>query len=268
MKLSVIIPVYNSQQTILSCLDSVYSQEIGEYNIEMEVIVIDDGSTDNSLILLEKYKVENKKSNLYIFHKKNGGVSSARNYGINIAKGEWIAFLDSDDIWLPAKIRKQFDIILSSNVRIDFLGCARNNEKLRILFRHINTLYKANVTDLLIKMFPQTSTAIVRKSVLDVAGNYNEKMRYAEDGELWVRICASSNFYYYPESLVITGNGKYNFGASGLSSNIKKMQAGTEEMLYLTYSNNIISQSQLYIFLFFYKIKYIRRMLIVMFRRG
>lgn len=93
IKLSIIIPVYNVAEYLKQCLDSVYSQIRDNY----EVILVDDGSTDNSGDICDEYKL--KYSQTIIIHKKNGGLSDARNAGIKVATGEYIYFVDSDD-WL------------------------------------------------------------------------------------------------------------------------------------------------------------------------
>ncbi len=94
-KLSFIIPMYNSSKTIIRTLDSIYfNKECFNY----EIIVIDDGSTDESVNLVSEYKQNKEKNNLIIIKKDNGGVSTARNIGIENASGEYIWFVDSDDI--------------------------------------------------------------------------------------------------------------------------------------------------------------------------
>lgn len=95
IKLSVIIPVYNTSPYIRKCLDSVISQDIPD----MEVLLIDDGSTDNSAKICMSYASENTQVKYY--YKRNGGLSSARNFGLDIAKGDLITFVDSDDFLEP-----------------------------------------------------------------------------------------------------------------------------------------------------------------------
>ncbi len=92
MKISIIIPVYNSEKYLRECLDSVLAQTYTDF----EVLLIDDGSTDTSGAICEEYVA--KDARFKVFHKENGGVSSARNLGIEKAKGEWITFVDSDDV--------------------------------------------------------------------------------------------------------------------------------------------------------------------------
>ena len=90
-KVSIVIPVYNVEKYIERCLKSILNQTLDS----IEVIVIDDGSTDNSGKICDEFSTKYK--NVKTFHKRNGGVSSARNLGISIAKGEYIGFVDPDD---------------------------------------------------------------------------------------------------------------------------------------------------------------------------
>jgi glycosyltransferase involved in cell wall biosynthesis len=258
MNISVVIPMYNASSTIYDVLTSVVHQDFEQ---SIEVVIIDDGSTDNSVNIVNKFIDEND-FDIKLIKKNNGGVSSARNLGIEKASYDWVAFLDSDDIWLPSKLRRQVESIISLSYNVDFIGCARNNELLKIGFKKITTLHKATVRELLIKMFPQTSTALVRKSVLQEIGGYDTSFTHAEDGELWIRICANYEFYYLPESLVITGGGKPNFGHSGLSANLHAMSEGGMKILNLSIKRGDISNVEGLFFHAFYYIKSIRRVMI------
>lgn len=262
--LSIIIPVYNSSKTIVECLSSVIEQN--NFELEKEIIIINDGSTDNSEVLIKEFIANHPEVIIKYKYKENGGVSRARNLGIQLSSGTWIAFLDSDDRWLPDKLSAQFEIIHSSTFNIDFIGCARNNEVLNILGNKITSLHKASVIELLIKMFPQTSTAIVRRELLIQVGCYDESMSHAEDGDLWVRLCQSGDFYYMPESLVVTGDGKLNYGESGLSSNLLAMHKGTLRTIDKLVSSNAISRPKAVMFKVFYFLKYIRRIVTVYLR--
>lgn len=88
---SIIIPVYNTDRYLCECLDSILCQKF----VDWECICVDDGSTDNSGMILDEYK--NKDNRIRVYHQKNLGVSAARNYGLKVALGEWISFVDSDD---------------------------------------------------------------------------------------------------------------------------------------------------------------------------
>lgn len=89
--ISIIIPIYNSGPTLICCLDSVINQSMSDW----ELLLVDDGSTDKSGEICDRYAVKDQR--IKVFHKKNGGVSSARNVGLDYAKGEWVTFIDADD---------------------------------------------------------------------------------------------------------------------------------------------------------------------------
>ena len=107
-KISIIVPVYNNESYLSECLCSVCSSDR-----DFEIILIDDGSTDNSAIICDEYAKKDKR--IKVFHKQNGGVSSARNYGIERATGEYIMFVDSDDI-LAEKWSKIFDYLNGGDI--------------------------------------------------------------------------------------------------------------------------------------------------------
>lgn len=109
---SVIIPVYNVEQYLRRCIDSVLAQEYDN----IEIILVDDGSTDNSPLICDEY---NKNyANVKAFHKENGGLSSARNYGIENAKGEYITFLDSDDYIHPSFVDRLVQLLQEYNTKV------------------------------------------------------------------------------------------------------------------------------------------------------
>ena len=108
--LSVIIPAYNVMDCLEKCVDSVRKQT----NTNMEIIIVDDGSTDNTGALAEKMALIDKR--VRVFHKENGGSSSARNMGIDNARGEYIGFVDADDYIEPAMYEKLLRIAMSENI--------------------------------------------------------------------------------------------------------------------------------------------------------
>lgn len=94
--ISIIVPVYNVDAYLKQCIDSILNQKYENF----ELLLVDDGSTDKSGDICDVYGKRDKR--VRVFHKKNGGVSSARNVGLDNAKGDWIAFVDSDDIVTPS----------------------------------------------------------------------------------------------------------------------------------------------------------------------
>lgn len=259
MKVSVIIPAYNAEKTIIRTLNSVVSQTREVY----EVIVINDGSTDRTKDIVNEFV--QKYPNIKLLNKVNEGVSIARNCGIKESSGDFIAFLDSDDYWIENKIEKQLDI-LKNNPDIDLLGTARNNEKSGDFFlKKIGYLTAISAKLLLYKNFFSTPTVIMKKRIAQDVGYFDEKQKYAEEGDYWIRICNHNNCYFLNESLVMTDEKPY-FGHSGLSGNIKEMEKGELKNLKTAYKLKVVNLFE-YSFLCIYSLlKYFRRVLIVKFR--
>ena len=182
--ISVIIPAYNHAQFVEEAVESVLSQTYKH----LEVIVVDDGSTDDTRDILKKY--QNKLT--YIFQ-KNNGQSSARNHGIRTGKGTYIAFLDSDDLWLPEKLELQMEV-MSQNQTIGLVSCGAYiiNPKGRIEDEWIREEYQTReklLRDLQTrKLFLNTSCVLVKRMCLDRVGEFKEGLGFAEDWDLWLRI--------------------------------------------------------------------------------
>lgn len=255
--ISVVIPAYNSRDTICDCIDSVLSQT--RLDLIQEIIVVDDGSTDGTHDVVQKKYAGNEK--IKLLHKKNGGVSTARNAGIKAAAGDWIALLDSDDVWHPQKIEKQWKQI-QKDPSIKFIGCNRNQENLHYGTKVTDDLYKLNLKQILIKMWPHTSTALIHKSVFKEVGLFNVKQKYAEDGELWNRISLKYPLYYITESLEIAGGNKVSFGVKGLSANLQAMYEGNVRNITRLWRKKYISTGFYHFLRLFYWAKYLRRIVI------
>ena len=257
--ISVIIPMYNAEKTIQKTLDSVLEQT---YPAHYQIIVINDGSSDNSLNIVKQYKSEHENADILLIDKPNGGVSSARNAGMRAATGEWIALLDSDDQWLPNKMEIQMKI-LEQHPKIDLIGSNINQEQTRILWKLKDRLMPIKTWELFIKWHPATPTLVFRRSILDEVGYYNESLRYAEDEELLLRICINKSCWFTPEQLVFCGEGKPTFGHSGLSGNLRGMQEGQRFVLKQAYKKHIINLMQYLFYRLYAEIKYWRRIFIV-----
>lgn len=259
MKISVVIPVYNAEKTLENTLSSVMKQTI----LPLEIICVNDGSTDNSLVLLEKFAKGITPVPIKIINKKNGGVSTARNAGIKASSGDWIALLDSDDEWLPNKLEIQQDI-LSKNPQIDFLGTTRNGEVIpSILWKKLGKLTKITAKNLLIRFVFVTPTVLFKKEIVEKIGYFDESQRYAEEGNYFIRIAKHYNCYLLNLPLVITGGGKAHFGESGLSGNIWGMEKGELKNIRDAHKMGVLSSFEYPAVLIFSLTKYFRRWLIV-----
>jgi glycosyltransferase involved in cell wall biosynthesis len=192
-KVSVIIPTYNRSHFIKDAVESVVKQTY--YNFE--VIVVDDGSTDNTKELLAEYV--NKLNNFKYIYQDNQGRSAARNLGISLAKGDYIAFLDSDDVWFPDKLERQVPILESApscvvlvhgyKFMVDkFLQPVPNWEaKLRRLYAMAEQA-EENYENYLRSPCIFTSTILVRRAALVEIAGYDIDIQGREDLDLYLRL--------------------------------------------------------------------------------
>lgn len=209
-KVSVIIPTYNRSQYLRNSIDSVLNQSYQDF----ELIVVDDGSTDDSKEVLSKFN-----GRIRYFYQENMGVSAARNKGIREAKGEYIAFLDSDDTWAPEKLEKQMLLFKNKpEVSLQYSFARYKDNDLNyddIRPRHVSK----NLQDFLYgdTVLP-TPTVILRKYCLDKVGLFDEDLYGIEDYDLWLRIVREFNIDFISEVLA-----DVNICSDNLSKNSLKM---------------------------------------------
>ena len=259
--ISVIIPMYNAAGSVVRALDSVKNQDYGG---EVEIVVVNDGSKDNGREIVEDYIKNNPALKISLVNQQNGGVSKARNTGMKAAKGEFVAFLDSDDAWFPNKLRIQEDIF-QQNGSVDFL--AAGFDGLYFNNRAEGELIKINLKDLVYKNYFQPSTVMMKRKIVNEVGYFDENQKYAEEGNYFIRIADKFNCYFLNEKVINYGDGKSGFGQSGLSANIVEMQRGFQKNLKYAYDNNFINLPVYISAVAFSKLKYLRRILIVKFLR-
>jgi glycosyltransferase involved in cell wall biosynthesis len=259
---SIIMPAYNAAETIIDSVKSVFSQTFKDW----EIIIIDDGSKDDTLTVLDlffKTLSENDLSKIKLIKQINHGVSKARNVGLQTATGNWIALLDSDDIWMANKLERQMGILLE-NSKIDFLGANRKGEHydsfLNIKF---GLLTRLNPKNLLYKNFFPTSTVIFKREIIEEIGFFDENQKYCEDVNYFIKISHLKECYLLNESLVVTGGGGTHFQEKGLSSNLWAMQKGELSNLNYALNAKIISYFDFLLLFHFSFIKYFRRVWLV-----
>ena len=195
MQISVVIPSYNRLPTLIRAIDSVIAQT----SKVDEIIVVDDGSTDNTAA-----EISSRYSQLNLLHQANSGVSSARNYGIKQAKGDWIALLDSDDSWLPKKIehirqahRQNPEIPLFHSDEI----WIRNGVRVNAMNKHQKTggcIFQQCLPLCVIS----PSAVVIKRSLFDVVGFFDETLPACEDYDLWLRVCHRFPVHYIDHPLI------------------------------------------------------------------
>lgn len=256
-EVSVIIPMYNSANDIVRSLNSVARQTLRV----KEIIVVNDGSTDNSADIVEDWRKKNPNMQLVLINQSNGGVSKARNTGLKNAVGNWIALLDSDDEWHNNKLQVQYETIMA-NPNIDFIACNPIREKIeRFFWKKFEYLNKITVSNLIFKNYFQPSTVVFKQEIVNVIGYFDETQRYAEEGNYFMRIAHQYNCYLLNIRLINYGYDKEGFGHSGLSGNVVEMEKGELKNLKFVYSNNYINGFQYITALLFSLIKFAIRII-------
>ncbi len=182
--ITVIVVNYNYGRYLGECVDSILAQTYPN----MEVFIVDDGSTDCSLSVLEPYR-----NRVRIIQQKNKGVSNARNAGILESRGQWIAFVDSDDAWRPEKLQEQSKYFGDSAVGMVFCGVEYVDDSglcLGYTFPEVAT----DILPQLVTFAPLTiaggSTAVVRAECLRDLRGFDDSLSTAADLDMWTRIAA------------------------------------------------------------------------------
>ncbi|HLH07363.1 MAG TPA: glycosyltransferase [Terriglobales bacterium] len=211
--ISVIIPCYNSERFVKRAIDSVLAQTFKDY----EIVVVDDGSTDSTAEKVKKYG-----SLVRYLHQENRGLPAARNSGIKIAQGKYIALLDDDDWWVPEKLEKQLKI-LATSPRAAMVYCDATvvyesgdpEESFLAQFRYGTKLPRGRVRSQLIEHnFILPSTVLIVRDCLDKVGGFDESFRAVEDLDFWLRLASNWEIEVVPEPLIFRREGSHNMTAN------------------------------------------------------
>ena len=197
---SVIIPTYNRERLIARSVKSVLNQTYRDF----EIIIVDDASTDNTEEVISSFNDERIR---YLRHDKNRGEAAARNTGIKLARGEYIASQDSDDEWLPEKLGKQIELFKNTSPKVGVVYTGfwkiENNEKTYIPFSWVNQKDGDIHKELLKGNFIGSPVALVRKECFKKVGMFDEKHFHLVDWEMWLRVSKYYHFKYIDEPLVV-----------------------------------------------------------------
>jgi len=198
IQISVIIPTYNRSKELLRAVNSVLNQTTQV----LEILICDDGSTDDSYLLIKSL---NNSKIIWINCGRNGNAAVPRNIGINNAKGNWVAFLDSDDEWMPYKIQYQINHIEVNNasaVSSNAININVQSKETSFYFRKKFTNF--NFKKLLFSNYVITSSVLIKKNLLLKYKLFPENDDFIgfEDYALWLKISTNDNFFYSNEPLL------------------------------------------------------------------
>ena len=229
-KVSVIVPAYNVRSYIEDALVSLERQSLHEF----EVLIVDDGSTDDTAEVVKSFVLRD--SRFQLLPKQNGGLSSARNYGIRHARADYIALLDGDDVYEPDKLAAHVAVLDSAaDVGVVYSASRVIREDGRPTFMSLSgkPIKSDPLLALLCKNFVgHGSNAVFRRCLLDEVGEFDETLRSSEDVDFWLRIAATQRWRFYREPRVLCC---YRVRPSGLSFNVLQMQRCNEQVISAAY---------------------------------
>jgi len=240
---SVIIPTYNRANIISRTIDNVLDQTYKN----IEVIVVDDGSTDDTQAALRGYG-----SRIRVITQDNAGPAIARNHGSEVARGEIIAFQDSDDAWLPQKIERQVALL---QIAGDSIPCCVCNAILQSINRPTITTFQSSLLHPLLEEglwlnAPQVlldrfvlfnQTAAIRREAWEKAGGFDVTMRYMEDADLALRLSLMGPFVFIREPLAVYHQGSVGslaMEALKRKTSLKENVVKTRERVYEAVKTN------------------------------
>ncbi|NOT60405.1 MAG: glycosyltransferase family 2 protein [Acidobacteria bacterium] len=212
-KVSIIVPAYNVAPYLGETLDSVLAQTRGDY----EIIVVNDGSTDETAQVVERYRDRFAGKLVYVWQ-ENRGLAAARNTAIRTARGQYIALLDGDDVWLPAYLETMLGL-LESDATLDlvfpnalFWGSPQFDG------RDFQSVFPPNPPITVEKILARESgvfgLATMRRALVLAVGGYDESLRSSEDFDLWLRLLKQGSRFGFTATMLV----KYRFRHDSLSN--------------------------------------------------
>ena len=225
-KISVIIPVYNGEKTIQKTIESVLKQTFQD----LELIVINDGSQDATLEVLSSIQ----DPRLRILSYSNAGLASSRNRGITEATGEYISFLDADDLWTPDKLEAQLQALQEhpeAAVAYSWTDCIDELGQFSRRGSHISAIGYVYSELCLIDFLENGSNPLIKHQVFTKVGNFDESLPCAEDWDMWLRLAIDYPFVVVPKPQVL-----YRVSSESMSSDVWKMEQGCCQVIEQAFS--------------------------------
>lgn len=218
---STIIPAYNCESYIGQAVESALQQT----DVDVEVIVVDDGSTDRTWQVLDRFDGQISR-----VRKENGGPARARNHGAGLASGEWVAFLDADDEWLPDKLARQLELA-DGQTGLIYTDRFNTGHLERVGARQSDSveLWEGSIFEpLLLDNFITTSSVLIRRGRFEELGGFDESptLLGVEDWDLWLRHAADGQVKLCREPLV-----RYRWHPGSLSSNFDHLSSARLEVI-------------------------------------
>jgi glycosyltransferase involved in cell wall biosynthesis len=199
-RVSIIIPTHNRKAFVLEAIGSALAQTYED----CELIVVDDGSADGTGEALKRYE-----ESLHYLYQANQGVSEARNNGLSLAKGEFIAFLDSDDLWLPKKLAIQIAFMdQHPEAQLCYTDEVWVRRGVRVNPKKRHAKYSGEIYPHCLPLcIISPSSAIMRRGLFEQIGTFDPGLPVCEDYDLWLRVAARFPVFFIPQRLIIKRGG-------------------------------------------------------------
>ncbi|WP_347566433.1 glycosyltransferase [Scytonema sp. UIC 10036] len=230
-----LIPAYNSAKTILETIESILKQTFNNF----EIIIINDGSQDSTLALISEVKDDRIK----VFSYPNAGANVSRNRGLYRAVGDYISFLDADDLWTPDKLELQLQALQENeDAMVAYSWTDYIDEKSKFLLSGTHITENSHVYEklLVINFLESGSNPLIRREALIKLGGFDESLTAAQDWDMWLRLAHDYQFVAVPKVQIL-----YRKSGNSLSSNLARQEKACLLVLNKAYSNSPASAQSL-----------------------
>lgn len=224
---SVIIPAFNSENTVKETIESVLNQTF----TDLEIIFINDGSQDSTLEIVNNIN-DNR---LKVFTYSNEGANASRNRGLSYASGEFVSFLDADDLWTPDKLESQFKALQENpEAAVAYSWTNSIDETGNFLRRgsYITANGDVYAKLLLLDFIESGSNPLIRRAALANVGGFDESLLAAQDWDMWLRLAAKYHFVAVSSVQIL-----YRVCHNSMSANILRQEAASLQVIEKSFSN-------------------------------
>ncbi|OUL19907.1 glycosyltransferase [Nostoc sp. 106C] len=214
--ISIVLPVYNGEKTIAETINSVLNQTF----VNWELIIINDGSQDSTLDIIKE--IEFTDSRLRIFSYPNAGLAASRNRGIALSLGEYISFIDADDLWTSDKLKSQLIALQeypNASIAYSWTDYIDADGKFVKSGGHTTDTGDVYQKLLLWNFIENGSNPLIRKEVFTIVGSFDESLTAAEDWDMWLRLAAQYEFVVVPKVQIL-----YRLSTNSMSANLKRQE--------------------------------------------
>jgi glycosyltransferase involved in cell wall biosynthesis len=233
---SVVIATFNMGRYLPQAVQSVLSQTY----TNVEILIIDDGSTDDTAQIIRRWEQDER---VRVYRQSNGGQAQARNRGVALSKGRYVAFLDADDEWLSHKLSRQMPLFANPQVGVVYSGYECMDAEGRALPKPPTRMYRGRISAaLLIDNFVSFQTAVVRRECLARHGAFDESVRMGDDYDLWLRLSAHYEFDFIPQPTA-----RYRVWSGQMSKNYRRRYESAIRTMqrFLEHNPGLVSTAQI-----------------------